>query len=111
MTEKLIKFEDHLKEELQDPEFVRDYLNAVLEEGDLSIFLVALKHVVRSRKGGITEFSKQTGLSRTALYRTFSPTGNPSVKNLNIFLEATGFELIVASKKRKKSSKKVAVGA
>jgi len=109
MTQKLIKFEDSLQKELQDPEFAYLYLNEILKEKDLGIFLDALKHVVRSRKGGIAEFAKQTGLSRAALYRTLSAEGNPSAKNLFIFLDATGFEFKFGKKERKKIPKKVAV--
>ena len=110
MAEKLIDYEDHIVEALQDPEFLQGYLNEVLKEEDLPTFLLALKYIAKSKRGGITEFAKKAGFSRQTLYKTLSAKGNPTFKNLNIFLKTAGFHLKVEAdkpaRKTKQKSKK-----
>lgn len=43
--------EEDLFEALGDPEEVRDYLNAALEDGNEDIFLLALRDVVTANMG------------------------------------------------------------
>jgi DNA-binding phage protein len=39
-------FNETFAEELRDPEFARTYLSAALEDGDLDVFLIALRDVI-----------------------------------------------------------------
>ena len=62
---------DHLK----TPEEIAAYLDAVLEEGDDKLLLVALRNVVKSK--GFTKVAQGAGLRRETLYQSFSEDGNP----------------------------------
>ncbi|NGX55030.1 MAG: hypothetical protein KR126chlam2_00652 [Chlamydiae bacterium] len=42
----LTRFTDFLYEELRDPDFALEFLNAVLADGDFDAFLLGLKDVI-----------------------------------------------------------------
>ena len=44
-------YQDYLIESLKDPAEAAGYLNAALEGGDISVFLLALQNVVKARGG------------------------------------------------------------
>ena len=60
---------------LGSPEEIAAYLDAVLEDGDDKLLLVALRHVVKSR--GFAKVAQGAGLRRETLYQSFSADGNP----------------------------------
>ncbi|MEY0233850.1 addiction module antidote protein [Providencia manganoxydans] len=80
----------------EDPDFAKVYLNQAFldidEEGGQEAFLMALRHVVEA-KGGMTSIAKKAGVSRETLYRTLSPSGNPTIKTLRKVVNATGLPL------------------
>jgi len=47
----LRNFDDFIMEELNNPEFVSDYLQDALEEGGIPLFLITLRQVVQHQKG------------------------------------------------------------
>ncbi|MEJ1395421.1 MAG: putative addiction module antidote protein [Candidatus Sedimenticola sp. (ex Thyasira tokunagai)] len=59
------------KDYLKTQEDRVEYLNAALEDGDERVLLMALRNVVKSMEG-MTQLSRQTGLSRESLYRALS---------------------------------------
>lgn len=79
---------------LQDPDEASAYLDAVLEDGDNSALLVALRDVVDAR-GGVAELAVEKGLSRETLYRTLSEEGNPTLETLSKVLEFAGLRVSV----------------
>lgn len=87
-------FEETLEKYLSDPEEASAYLEAVLESGDTSALLVALKDVVKAR-GGMNELARVSGLSRETLYRTLSEEGNPTLDTLAKVLTFTGLRISV----------------
>lgn len=78
-----------------DPSFARAYLHQAFldidEDGGQEAFLLALRHIVEAR-GGMAIVAKKAGVSRESLYRTLSPTGNPTLKTLRSVVHATGFQ-------------------
>lgn len=62
---------DHLATEAG----IAAYLNAAFEDGDTSVIAVALGDVVRAK--GMTQLSKETGITRDGLYKALSPQGIP----------------------------------
>lgn len=78
-----------------DPELAAEYLEECLEQGDLELFKVALKHVAEARLGGMLALSKATDLNREALYRSLSENGNPSLDTLSKVLSAMGMRIAV----------------
>ena len=79
---------------LNSPEEVALYIEAVLEEDDPALLLVALRNVAESQ-GGVAMMAKQSGLSRESLYRTLSKNGNPKISTLMSIMKALGLHLSV----------------
>lgn len=70
------------------------YLNAALEDGDISVIATALGDVARTK--GMTQLTKETGITRDGLYKALSPTGNPSFDTVQKVIRAFGLKLDVA---------------
>ncbi len=79
---------------LNSPEEVAAYIEAVLEEDDPALLLLALRNVAESQ-GGIAMMAKQSGSSRESLYRTLSKNGNPKISTLMSIMKALGLHLSV----------------
>jgi probable addiction module antidote protein len=92
---KSIDYQEYLLESLKDKEEAVGYLNAALEGGDVSVFLLALQNVVQAQ-GGITKTAQRVHKSRTSLYKTLSKKGNPYLETTNDILVALGMHLKVA---------------
>ena len=78
---------------LGSPEEIAAYLDAVLEEGDDKLLLVALRNVVKSK--GFTTVTQGAGLRRETLYQPFSEDGNPRLSTLSGVLGQLGMRLSV----------------
>ena len=81
---------------LTTPEDIAAYLNAVLEEDDPKLLMLALRNVADA-KGGIAALAEQTGLNRESLYKTLSGNRNPGIETLNTILHAFNLRLSVTS--------------
>jgi probable addiction module antidote protein len=99
ISKKSIEYQKYLLESLKDPHEAAGYLNAALDGGDISVFLMALQNVVAAR-GGVTKLANQTNKSRTSLYKTISSKGNPYLKSTNELLSAMGMHLAVAPNRK-----------
>lgn len=75
----------------EDPELASEYLNAAIEDGDISVFLMALGDLAKAR--GMSAMSKKTGLNRENIYRIVSTTGNPQIKSVFALLDAMDLKL------------------
>ncbi len=91
---KTIDYDKYLIESLKDPEEAVGYLNAALEDGDLEVFLSALRNVVQAR-GEISTFSQADSKSRNI----FTSTNNPYLYNAQEILNAIGLTLRIAVRK------------
>lgn len=80
---------------LDTKEKVVAYLNLALEEGDDSLVRAALGDIARSK--GMTQLSRETGITRDGLYKAFSPDGNPTFSNVMKVLKALGLRLSVTA--------------
>jgi probable addiction module antidote protein len=89
-------YRESLLESLKDPDEATQYLNACLEDGDVRVFLLALRDVAEAR-GGIRALSRTARLNRESLYRMLSKSGNPSLDSLSAVLNACGLRLAVQS--------------
>jgi probable addiction module antidote protein len=78
---------------IETAEDVADFLEAAFEDADAAHITNALGVVARSR--GMTALADRTGLSRAALYKALSETGNPSLGTLLKVLDALGLQLTV----------------
>lgn len=71
------------------------YLNAAFEDGDTSVIAAALGDIARAK--GMTQLSKEVGITRDGLYKALSPTGNPSFDTIQKVIGALGLKLDVAT--------------
>lgn len=60
---------------LTDDEAIAQYMNAVLEEDDPDLLLLALGDIARAR--GMAQIAKETGLGRESLYKALTPGAKP----------------------------------
>ncbi|MGK3125750.1 addiction module antidote protein [Candidatus Pantoea formicae] len=96
--QKAVSHDDAMVAELREnPDYAEIYLQTALEdiyeEGGIAAFLIALRRVVEAR-GGISEISRKSGLSRQQLYKTLSEKGNPTLTTLTEITRAAGVRLI-----------------
>jgi len=78
---------------LVNPEAIAEFMSDALETGDAAYIAKAMGVVARAK--GMTELSRETGLSREQLYRSFSEHGNPTLKTLLAVMNALGIEMTV----------------
>lgn len=83
-----------VSEYLATEEDIAAYLNAALEDGNTSVIAAALGDIARAK--GMTQLSKETGITRDGLYKALSPSGNPSFDTVQKVVKAFGLKLDVA---------------
>ncbi|HAM75356.1 MULTISPECIES: addiction module antidote protein [Gammaproteobacteria] len=96
-----ISHDEAIIEELRaDREFAIAYLQAALEELDdadnRAAGLLALRDIAEAY-GGMAVVARDAGITREALYRALSPTGNPTLKTLLAVLHAMDMRLSVTT--------------
>ena len=72
-----------------------ELLKDAIEEGDPTYIAHALGVVARAR--GVSEFARETGLSREAIYKAFRPGGNPTLDTLTKAMKALGLKLTLVA--------------
>ena len=85
--------EFNVADHLGSPEEIAAYLDAVLEEGDDKLLLVALRTIVKSK--GFTTVAQGAGVRRETLYQFLSEDGNPRLSTLSGVLGQLGMRLSV----------------
>src|ERR1022692_1890016 len=88
-------YKENLLESLKDPETAAEYLTACLDDGDVDVFLLALRDVAEAQ-GGIRKLAGRARLNRENLYRMLSGSGNPPLTSLDSVLSSLGLRLAVA---------------
>lgn len=78
-------------EHLETNEDMAAYLEAALEEGDVSLIAAALGDIARAK--GMTEIARDAGLGRESLYKALSPEGNPEFATVLKVIQALGLKL------------------
>ena len=78
-------------EHLETGEDVAAYLNAALEDGDLSLIMAALGDIARARR--MSTVAQETGLGRESLYKSLSAEGNPEFATVLKVVRALGLRL------------------
>lgn len=89
MAEKLTTYDP--ARALVDDEEMTAFMADALETGDAGYIAHALGIVARAK--GMTQIARETGLSREQLYRSFSETGNPTLKTTLVVMKALGIDL------------------
>ena len=91
---RLKNYRNDLLKRLKDPEYAAGYLAQVLEDGDSSAFLLALKDVVDA-SGGMGSLAGHVAVQRPSLYRILSKKGNPTLNTLRDILKPLGLQVSV----------------
>jgi probable addiction module antidote protein len=80
-------------EHLETEEDMAAYLDAALEDGDVSVIMAALGDIARAK--GMAQIARKAGLGRESLYKALSTNGNPEfatvlkvIRALNLRLRA-----------------------
>lgn len=89
MTVTLSRFDP--TEYLDDAEEMAAYLEDALASGDIGVFTDALGVLARAK--GMSQLARDTGLSRTALYRSLSENGRPEFLTVVKVMKAVGVTL------------------
>jgi probable addiction module antidote protein len=87
-------YQEWLIGRLKNPKEMADYINAALEDGDPKILLAVLKDCVEAM-GGVSWLSRETHMTRAAIYKILSAEGNPKYDSLLKVLNLLGLRLNV----------------
>ena len=67
------------------------YLEAAFEDGDPALIAAALGDLARAM--GMTDLASRAGVTREALYKALSPTGDPRLSTFLGVMKALGIKL------------------
>lgn len=76
-------------------EAIQGVLDEIQKEGTPEDLVAALGHAARAK--GIANVSKETGISRTSLYKVFKPNSKPQFSTVYKILKAVGGRLVFPS--------------
>jgi len=76
---------------LDSDEMIAEYLSQVFEDGDTDELIEAIGNVAKAK--GMTQISKDTGLGRESLYKTFSPGAKPRFETIIKVLQSFNIKL------------------
>jgi probable addiction module antidote protein len=91
MTLATTKFD--IQEHLKTAEDRAAYIEAALEDGDVSLITHALGDVARAT--GMSDVARQAGVTREGLYKALSDKGDPRLSTLLGVMRALGLQLTV----------------
>ncbi len=89
---------DEMEEEyfVRHPDEIDDYIGIIFEEytndGDVGALLASLRRVVRYK--GVSETSRETGISRNGIQKALSRDGSPKFESVAAILKAIGYCLV-----------------
>ncbi len=78
-------------EYLDSPEEIAAYLEAAFEDSDPALIAAALGDIARAI--GMTDLAARSGVTREALYKALSPTGDPKLSTFLGVMKALGIKL------------------
>lgn len=89
VSEKLSSYDP--AEDLSSDKAIASFMAQAFETNDAAYIAHALGVVARAK--GMAQIATETGLSREQLYRSFSDSGNPTLKTTLAVMQALGLEL------------------
>lgn len=89
-------YQEGFLKRLQEPGYVKEYLNEALKEGSQEVFMMALRDVAKAK--GISLVAKEAELNRESMYRMLSKKGNPNLSSLSKLLDTLGLTLTIGMK-------------
>jgi len=79
---------------LDNKEVIAEYLSQVLKDGDMEELLQAVGNIAKAK--GMSQISKDTGLGRESLYKTFQAGSKPRFETVMKVLNSLGVKLKVS---------------
>lgn len=76
---------------LDNKEVIAEYLTQVLEDGDIDELMVAIGNIAKAK--GLSQISKDSGLGRESLYKTFNKGAKPRFDTVVRVLNSLGIHL------------------
>ena len=76
---------------LDSDEAIAEYMAVAFETEDAAFIADAVGVVARAR--GMSDIARESGLSREQLYRSFSASGNPTLKSMLAVMKALGVKV------------------
>ena len=73
------------------PGRIAAYLEAAFDDGDPALVAAALGDIARAK--GVTQLAAAAGVTREALYKALSPTGDPRLSTFLGVIKALGIKL------------------
>lgn len=95
MPKRTRDYDEWLYEQLMDPSFAAEYLNAASEDSP-EILLVAMRNIAEAHK--MSRVAAGASVNRESLYRTLSKGGNPRLETFRAILDVFGLKITVAPK-------------
>lgn len=89
MKEKIYQYDPAAA--LDSDEAIAVFMSDAFETGNAAYIAKALGVVARAK--GMTEIARETGLTREQLYRSFSESGNPTLKTMLAVMHAIGIDM------------------
>lgn len=80
-------------EYLDDEKTIIEYLNAAAQTGDPKLLQRALGDVAKAR--GMAQIAKEVGVGRESLYKSLSPSGNPSFRTIVKVVRSLGGRIAI----------------
>jgi probable addiction module antidote protein len=78
-------------EYLDSPKAIAAYLDAAFDDGDPALVAAALGDIARAI--GMSQLANQAGVTREALYKALSPSGDPRLSTFMGVMKALGIKL------------------
>ncbi len=76
---------------LDSDEAIAEYMAAAFETAEVAFIADAVGVVARAR--GMSDIARESGLSREQLYRSFSVSGNPTLKSMLAVMKALSMKV------------------
>jgi len=86
-----------MAEFIETEEDVAAHLAVALQEKDMEFLASVINALARAK--GMSRISKELGITREGLYKSFSPGGNPSFATVMNILDNLGYGISVYQKK------------
>ncbi len=79
--------------DIDNPEFIQEYLEVMLNENGIEGLQRALGHIAKAK--GMSQIAKETNLGRESLYKSLSETGKPKLETIEKVLKSFGMEFSI----------------
>ncbi len=104
MKTKVSRFD--VAEYLDDEKMIAEYLNAIMEEDNVSLLISAIGDIAKAR--GISQIAAASGLGRESLYKTLNSNSKPRFETMLKVLKAFGISMKFSVPDSKRSRKRIA---